>query len=145
MSNKKYNEFAAGSFDPLRILLTANPATGELKKVDLSNLLGFRYAIGMMSQSGTDAPVVTYAVNTLGFIPTPARDNQGAYYFTDVAKYPIGKTILIMPSNSNPFVNMIVIWGHTTEDTINLYTLDDGFNSQDGLLSNAEFVLIIAL
>lgn len=40
MADKRYDQFPAGSNDPAQIILTADPSTGELGKIPLSDLGG---------------------------------------------------------------------------------------------------------
>lgn len=94
MANKRYDQFAAGSYDPLRILLTADPATGELKKVALSTFLGFKIAFGFFTQSGTSAPAVTTLINTLGGPIAGGRSTVGDYRLQTSGLWTANKTIV---------------------------------------------------
>lgn len=43
MAVKKYNEFPAGTYDPAKILLQADPVTGELEKIELGDVPGQKF------------------------------------------------------------------------------------------------------
>jgi hypothetical protein len=95
MSDKTYKDFTAGSFDPLRILLTANPTTGELRKVTLPQLLGFDYILLAMSQAGTAAPTVNSSVKTIATAVSTTRNGVGDYTLTCTGAFTSGKTIIL--------------------------------------------------
>lgn len=92
MANKNYTEFAAGSYDPTRILLTANPGTGALAKVALSSLLGFKMAIVELVQTGTSNPVINVTYNTLGGALSAVRNGVGNYSITSAGLFTVGQT-----------------------------------------------------
>jgi len=69
MANKRYDEFAAGDTDPARIMLHADPSTGELKKATIPQVTGCVFSKSLMingNNSGSNP-------ETLGTIVIPFR------------------------------------------------------------------------
>jgi len=65
-------------------VLVINDGTPTTKKITVANLkkslgLPTRFLYATISQTGTDAPVMTVIKNTLGYIPTFLYDNVGSY------------------------------------------------------------------
>ena len=58
--------------------------------------------VGLFTQSGTNAPVVTIVSNTLGLTLTWGRSSAGNYFGGDIASQcPDGKTVFITSNASN--------------------------------------------
>jgi len=68
MANKRYDEFAAGDTDPARIMLHADPATGELKKATIAQVTGCVFSVaGVVNANNSGTNPQTLATITVPF------------------------------------------------------------------------------
>ena len=93
MAEKTYKDFDPTTFSSSRVLLTANPTTGELGKVTLDQLIGYKIAIINFAQSATDDPNPTVLQNLIGAI-TYTRLGVGSYSINSAALFTADKTII---------------------------------------------------
>jgi hypothetical protein len=82
---------------------------------------GYLSYVALLSQTGTDAPVATVLVNTLGGTVVWTRDSAGFYIATLSGAFPLAKTYLLINQGA----------------TSNLNTI---YNSEDGEPSNSIYL-----
>lgn len=117
MANKKYNEFGTVAYDATRIILTANPTTGELGKITNNDYvrggLGYKIYTALFYQTGANVPVPIVLQNTIGNIVW-SRQAAGHYEATLIGAFPFDKTIFPpFASAASDAAVMLPIWGDT--------------------------------
>ena len=74
----------------------------ETQPYTIDDIRGYKVYTALLTQSGTDAPVVTIVSNTLDLNITWVRNNIGQYYAGDItSKCPDAKTVYIISDASN--------------------------------------------
>lgn len=144
MANKRYDQFGAGSYDPLRILLTADPSTGELKKVALNTMLGYKIYLALITQSGAGNPTAQVMLNTLGGAPAYTRDSTGSYIVTLTGAFLANKTAPFLGSlfklpDEGGYSSVCL---RDTDNTLLLLTGTDGVGYEDSLLQSTPLLII---
>ena len=100
----------------------------------------YRVASGLITQTSTNAPVVTYHENTLGATPVATRSGSGIFLLTSAGLF-AGKPWFFIGSGSNIDTKVA---SSVTDDDIQIYTskFDSGgpnFNLEDDILTNVSF------
>lgn len=132
MADKTYKDFTAGSFNPLRILLTADPTTGELRKVSLPDLLGYFHYFCLLEDNGTSNPTTMFSYNTFTVTPAWSRVDVGVYHLTAAGMFPANKFFNSLPLNTDfngwtePENNIRFTLGRLTDNTIELSVYESG-------------------
>jgi len=141
MADKTYKDFSAGTYNTSDIILTANPATGLLKKLTLEQLLGYKSYKALVNQEAADPMTINViGHNTIGNIVW-SFVTTGQMMGTLVGAFPANKTIckpfgdpgnsmqLSIPGydNSVSFVGLVISVYRGDSDTIYVETrLSDG-------------------
>jgi hypothetical protein len=93
----------------------------------------YRVYTALLTQTGTDAPVVTVLENTLGFTPVWTRNDEGNYGVVEINGYPLDKTTLMVTSYPDSDISGVVLGGNE----IQLETYSKTFSSlKDGILDD---------
>lgn len=101
MTNKKISELNSATAI-LGTELIPVVQGGETKKVAVKDLRPYKVYTALLTQSGTDEPVVTIVSNTLDLNITWVRNTIGQYYAGDItSKCPDAKTVYIVSDASN--------------------------------------------
>lgn len=76
--NKKYTDFETEAPNSARIILHADPSTGELKKTTFGNFLPPLVLCLTISQSGTNPPTIEF-INSTTYSVSVSRTGTGSY------------------------------------------------------------------
>lgn len=87
----------------------------------------------ILNQTGTDAPVATVLVNTLGGTVVWTRGDVGAYIGTLVAAFPGNKTIVLSTDFADPSAGYFSSCYRGTDDAIQVFSFDSDAPADDAL------------
>lgn len=76
----------------------------------------------MVNQTGTNPPVSTIIINTLGAVPTWSRNVSGEYVLTSVGNFPYGRTFFNYTENQT---DTRIDWNNPNDSIILICTSDD--------------------
>lgn len=111
---------------------------------DSSSVVGYpegtKMYVALLNQTGTDAPVATVLVNTLGGTVVWTRDGGGIYYGTLVGAFTANKTAIIIGASFSG----ALAYGSRREsaDAIIVNTSESGSDS-DSVLDNTTIQIIV--
>lgn len=105
---------------------------------------GVKRYVFTATQSGTDAPVVTVLLNTLGGVPVWAYDGPGTYVGTLVGAFPVGKVGPTCGLLNATIANaMAYTLSRSSDDTIHLISLDHGAETNEVLGGPQTFEVVV--
>ena len=113
-------------------VLVINDGTPTTKKITVANLkaslgLPSRYLYATISQTSTNAPVMTVIKNTLGYTPTFLYDNVGSYSMLFNESLNNTEWIITNGGNKYPYTNSVRLSGGGVKiETYNGVTKSDG-------------------
>lgn len=135
MANKRYDQFPAGTYDPTKIFLQADPLTGALEKVNLPTIpTGLPYTLynANLSQSGTSNPTVNLLVNNSPYTVAITRNAPGQYFVIFSPTLNINNIFYILASNR---VSIVMTLSALAANTLQIIT-KSGASQVDNCLSN---------
>lgn len=119
----------------------ANEITGAILNGILQDTADTLVGVGVqpkvykaiLNQTGTDAPVATVLVNTLGGTVVWTRGDVGAYIGTLVAAFPGNKTIVLSTDFADPSAGYFSSCYRGTDDAIQVFSFDSDAPADDAL------------
>ena len=105
-------------------------STNNITIADAQAAAGPKVYKALLTQTGTDAPVATVLVNTLGDVTFAHGGTPGIFDITSADLFTIGKTVI---SNGVLIYNSQIFWGEKGPSFIEIGTTVGG-NLQNGVL-----------
>lgn len=106
--NKRYIDFTSEAPTSDRVILHADPSTGELKKTNFSAFIPPTVVCITISQSGTNPPSIEFT-NTTAFSISVARSATGSYTLTvDIPDSPLH--VIPIFSNANNLSSLRLVF-----------------------------------
>lgn len=102
---------------------------------------GTKLYVALLTQTGTDAPVATVLVNTLGETVVWTRNNTGDYIGTLAGVFTMGKTVAFITNNRSS-IDVMLIFPNVNINSVAVSTVEEGSNADD-LLSNTPIQIIV--
>lgn len=101
----------------------------------------FRLLFGTISQSGTNAPVLSVLFNSLGFVPTFSYDSVGTYVMTSVGNLDATKTIVyIGPSQAMYYPGNV--FPLSSPDSYEVHSIDNSQSDANTVFADAMFLML---
>lgn len=114
---------------------------GDLIDSCLNYASDFKIAFGKVSQTGTNAPTLSFFFNNLGFVPTGAYSGVGSYTIDSVGNFDSAKTVQFI-GNPDAFGEWAQITIGDGIDSLGLFSGSDASTPANGILSEVPFLIL---